>query len=146
MKTIGTIALGSGALGLALLAQTALCAAQTSVMRQITTGPVETTIAQGPNGTIVTRRPLDPTPDPGAPAFVPGPLHYSSPPVGTLGQSGVYQQDVDVVPAAPRHGDQFPRKDRAKHAKPPSKFPTRLNSVWCGIGRLCGFVWSWFSP
>lgn len=74
MRPIGSIAFRAGTFGLALMAGTALCSAQTTVTRQITSQPVETTIAQGPEGTIVTRRPLDPTPDPGAPAFVRGPL------------------------------------------------------------------------
>jgi hypothetical protein len=103
MKAIGTIALGTGALGLALLAQTALCSAQTSVTRQIAVQPVETTVAQGPDGTVVTRRPLDPTPDPGAPPFVPGPLRFSQPLTATVGQSSVYDQDVAPVAPPARH-------------------------------------------
>ena len=47
------------AFGLALMAGTAAAHAQTVVTRQITQEPVETTIMRGPNGTVVTRRPLD---------------------------------------------------------------------------------------
>jgi hypothetical protein len=97
MRAIASIAFGSGALGLALMAGTALCSAQTSVTRQITSEPVETTIAQGPEGTIVTRRPLDPTPDPGAPAFVRGPIQYPSAAAVTVGQAA--SQDTIAAPA-----------------------------------------------
>jgi len=53
------IATRSLAFGLALMAGTAAAHAQTVVTRQITQEPVETTIMRGPNGTVVTRRPLD---------------------------------------------------------------------------------------
>jgi len=47
------------AFGLALMSGTAAAHAQTVVTRQITQEPVETTIVRGPNGTVLTRRPLD---------------------------------------------------------------------------------------
>jgi hypothetical protein len=100
MRPIGSIASGAGTFGLALMAGTALCSAQTTVTRQITSQPVETTIAQGPEGTIVTRRPLDPTPDPGAPAFVRGPLQNPPPAAGTVGQ-GTYQATYQGPAVAP---------------------------------------------
>ena len=59
MKTIGVVACG-----LVFLSGAAPAAAQTTVTRQITTEPVETIITRGPNGTIVSRRPLNPAPPP----------------------------------------------------------------------------------
>ncbi len=47
------------AIGVALVSGTAIAQAQSVVSRQIGMAPVETTITQGPNGTVVTRRPLD---------------------------------------------------------------------------------------
>ena len=50
--------LGSAALGLALASAVTAAQAQTVIERQITNEPVETVVTQGPNGTIVTRRPI----------------------------------------------------------------------------------------
>ena len=54
--------LGVVACGLVFLSGAAPAAAQTTVTRQITTEPVETIVTRGPNGTIVSRRPLNPAP------------------------------------------------------------------------------------
>ncbi|MGZ8367358.1 MAG: DUF1236 domain-containing protein [Rhodoplanes sp.] len=45
--------------GLALMSGVAAAQAQTVITRQISEEPVETTITQGPYGTVITRRPLD---------------------------------------------------------------------------------------
>ena len=52
--------LGVVACGLVILSGAAPASAQTTVTRQITTEPVETIVTRGPNGTIVSRRPLNP--------------------------------------------------------------------------------------
>src|SRR5882672_283503 len=52
--------IGIAACGLVFLSGTAPSAAQTTVTRQITTESVETITTRGPNGTVVTRRVLDP--------------------------------------------------------------------------------------
>ncbi len=58
------------AFGLALMSGAAAAHAQTVVTRQIREEPVETTIVRGPNGTVITRRPLDVTsPRVAAPAY-----------------------------------------------------------------------------
>jgi hypothetical protein len=65
---------GIVACGLLLLSGSGTASAQTTVTRQITTEPVETVITRGPNGTVVTRRPLNPAPravDPYAPPYPP---------------------------------------------------------------------------
>lgn len=54
MKTIGCVACGLALLGPATVH------AQTSITREIANEPVETVVTRGPNGTIVTRRPLNP--------------------------------------------------------------------------------------
>ena len=50
--------LGSLMLGLAFASGATAAQAQTVISRQITTEQVETVVTQGPNGTVVTRRPL----------------------------------------------------------------------------------------
>jgi hypothetical protein len=57
MKTIGFVACGLVLLG------TPAAHAQTSVTREITNEPVETIVTRGPNGTVVTRRPLNAAPE-----------------------------------------------------------------------------------
>jgi len=51
-------AIGIFAFGVALVGATASADAQSVISRQIADEPVETVITQGPNGTIITRRPL----------------------------------------------------------------------------------------
>ena len=57
MRSFGIVACG-----LLFLSGAAPATAQTTITRQITTEPVETIVTRGPNGTVVSRRPLNPTP------------------------------------------------------------------------------------
>jgi hypothetical protein len=57
MRSFGIVACG-----LVFLSGAAPATAQTTITRQITTEPVETIVTRGPNGTIVSRRPLNPAP------------------------------------------------------------------------------------
>jgi hypothetical protein len=54
--------IGSLLLGVAFASGITAAHAQSVISRQITTEPVETVVTQGPNGTIVTRRPLGAAP------------------------------------------------------------------------------------
>jgi Protein of unknown function (DUF1236) len=65
--------IGIVACGLVFLSGTAPSVAQTTVTRQITNEAVETTTTRGPNGTMVTRRVLDPA--------APVPNVWTAPPV-----------------------------------------------------------------
>ncbi len=104
---------GIVACGLLVLSGTATATAQTTVTRQITTEPVETIITRGPNGTVVSRRPLNPEPPavgPYAPAvdFVP----YNAPAV-------VQETDLDQTVTV--------RRGRATTARRAATRTTRRN-------------------
>lgn len=108
------------AVGVALVSGAAAAQAQTVISRQIADEPVETIVTQGPNGTVVTRRPLGGAPVYGAPAPVytapapvyaapvppapiPAPVYGAPAPVyapGTVG-AAVVAPDDDVVVRAP---------------------------------------------
>ena len=68
--------LGSLMLGVAFAAGATAAQAQTVISRQITTEQVETVVTQGPNGTVVIRRPLGALPLGAAPIVNP---YYPSP-------------------------------------------------------------------
>jgi hypothetical protein len=92
--------LGSVTLGLALASAVTAAQAQTVIQRQITSEPVETVVTQGPDGTVVTRRPLS-----GAPvATVPAASIYAPAPVATIPAGPIYAPapvaTVPVYPAA----------------------------------------------
>src|SRR5882724_9486276 len=89
-------ALGFAALTVALASGTATVHAQTTVTRQITTEPVETIITQGPEGTVVTRRPLAQAPDSSfSSTFTAPPVQYA--PFGSA--PVVAQEEVAAEPA-----------------------------------------------
>jgi hypothetical protein len=85
------------AFGLVLMSGAAAAHAQTVVTRQIREEPVETTIVRGPNGTVITKRPLDvASPRVAAPVYAaPG---YGAPGYGAPGYVG-YVAPTYVAPA-----------------------------------------------
>ena len=81
-------------IGLLLAAAGAATAqAQTTVTRQITREPVETTIIQNPNGTAVTQRILTPGPD----FTTMPPPNYVAPPLGGNALAPDYVEPLDTV-------------------------------------------------
>jgi Protein of unknown function (DUF1236) len=89
MRPIATVAFG-----LAFLSGATAAQGQTTMTRQITTEPVETVITQGPAGTEVTRRVLNPAP----PAYInPAPGYYGNPAPAYYGAPGYVAPSAGYV-------------------------------------------------
>ncbi len=93
--------LGSFVLGLAFASGVTAAQAQTIISRQITTEPVETVVTQGPNGTVVTRRPLGAAPAaPAATVYAPPAVVAPAYPPDTTGSSVVETVETVEQPTA----------------------------------------------
>jgi len=94
-------------LGVALALGASGAHAQSAITRQITTEPVETTVVQGPEGTVITRRPLA---APAAPLAAPAVRDVVR--VGT----DAYMENVGVAPVTTRSMRSVTRTERVRRA------------------------------
>ena len=92
-------------LGVALALGASGAHAQSAITRQITTEPVETTVVQGPEGTVITRRPLA---APAAPLAAPAVRDVVR--VGT----DAYMENVGVAPVTTRSMRSVTRTERVR--------------------------------